>query len=257
MYFINNLIGLNQKELGRTSYPILVPRSMSSVGKTPALRVATHPASPEMLFSKTKSCSCKSNWSMALLLLHDYPQCVSASLNCLSPQSEFLFCHLFKPFTTVSLALLLTLNANPLKQTYCSALFFCTYTFTVFPFLPTTLVLNFYFCSINNAISDFKHMILHSTVTSSPFIALIEYSRLWLFTYYSNLNIYFRFSVFLTDCECFFLLFSIHLHIFTTIDKVASGWRTSLNFPLDGRKSFPYLPWRGKVVICKSYSNYL
>lgn len=53
MCFMVNLVCLNQKDLRHPSYPILVPRLMSSAGKTPALRTATHPASPEMLFSKT------------------------------------------------------------------------------------------------------------------------------------------------------------------------------------------------------------
>ena len=62
MCFMSNLVGLNQKDLGHISYLILVPRSMSSAGKTPALRAATHPASLEMLFSKIESCSHKSNY---------------------------------------------------------------------------------------------------------------------------------------------------------------------------------------------------
>jgi len=95
---MHHLVGLSQTDLGNTSYPILVPKLMSSAGKTTALRAATHPASLKILFSKTQSCFHKSNHLIHVIVVLSWlPSDVSASLDCLSPQSGFLFCHIFKP----------------------------------------------------------------------------------------------------------------------------------------------------------------
>lgn len=150
---------------------------MSSVGEKPALRAAVHSASPEMLFFK--------DWLMfTQVKLFDPWHCcsfvitlrdISASLNCLSPQFEFLLFHLLSHSPQMVLLYcwcwIRTLCSRDILQSTVSL---HLQKFLVFPFLPTTSVLNFYFYSINNSITDFKYVILHSTVTNSPFIAFTE-----------------------------------------------------------------------------------